>query len=507
MKIIKKISVILACMLAFSFGACNSEEELEWLTPPTGKSISVIVTMAGFGADGISAVAEAFRQKTGHRVYVNESYLRDEVSTLLQSDGMTHDVIFSVDPLAKFESLDKFVDLSDVYDTIPAGEDETIRQKINPGVLSNVQREDDKIYQMPWIDSVNSITYNKTTLDEIFPNGYDLPRTTDELIDFSKEIAAKDTYAFSFATDSSYMMFAWIPWWVQYGGLQEYSDYFKGYYDNNGVRTKAENAETLDLPGRLKALEVACELWSRDKGLAHQYSASMSFLEAQIAFVGHGYKNSDMKKCAMMINGDWLENEMASYLSVKPQELRMMKLPVISAITETLEDKTMSDATLSAVIDVIDAGETSYQGVSPNDFKRIQEARNMVNGSASYHCAMIPTSSTKQDLAKEFLTFMASDEGQKAFSDAMFGLTGPYGYIPDEARTSAFVKSRREMYGANYTLIAGDYASPLVINGELREFGMVSDGDIFKGDSARTVLNAINAKLKTNWQDIIRWAE
>ena len=97
----------------------------------------------------------------------------------------------------------------------------------------------------------------------------------------------------------------------------------------------------------------------------------MTWQEAQIAFVGQGYAGQDMTESAMMVNGQWLENEVQSYLLTKPQDLVMIKTPVISSLVKTLENKSMTDETLSAVIDAIDEGKSSYAGVSEKDFTRI----------------------------------------------------------------------------------------------------------------------------------------
>ena len=91
--------------------------------------------------------------------------------------------------------------------------------------------------------------------------------------------------------------------------------------------------------------------------------------------------------------------------------LVMVKMPIISSIVDTLENKNMTDAELSAVIDAIDAGETSYPGVSQKDFDRLVEARRMVYSATFDHCAGIPARAKNKDLAKDFLEFMASDMG------------------------------------------------------------------------------------------------
>lgn len=101
----------------------------------------------------------------------------------------------------------------------------------------------------------------------------------------------------------------------------------------------------------------------------------------------------------------------------------MIKTPVISSLVKTLENKSMTDETLSAVIDAIDEGKSSYAGVSEKDFTRISEARRMVYSATFDHCCAIPAKSKNKPLAMEFLRFMASDMGQSIYAKYLNGLT------------------------------------------------------------------------------------
>jgi ABC-type glycerol-3-phosphate transport system substrate-binding protein len=120
----------------------------------------------------------------------------------------------------------------------------------------------------------------------------------------------------------------------------------------------------------------------------------------------------------------------------------MMKMPVLSAIVEKLEyrdgENFMSDEMLAQVIQAIDGGATTYDGVSANDMARLTEARNIVTGWGFGHVGYIPVYSDKKDLAKDFLYFMVSDEGQRIFTEATKGSTQPYEFdYLNDSRTSA----------------------------------------------------------------------
>ena len=77
-----------------------------------------------------------------------------------------------------------------------------------------------------------------------------------------------------------------------------------------------------------------------------------------------------------MVNGDWLENEMSSYLLSHPQDIGMMRAPVVSEIIGKLATVN-TDAKLSEVVKAVDEGKTSVEGVSAEDFETVRQARLM----------------------------------------------------------------------------------------------------------------------------------
>ena len=91
-------------------------------------------------------------------------------------------------------------------------------------------------------------------------------------------------------------------------------------------------------------------------------------------------------------------------------DIGMMKTPVLSSIVKTLDDTTMTDETLSAVIDAIDGGATSYTGVSASDFQKIQRARCMVSSNYEQFIVNNNVTTEQMPVVKEFLQFMSCDQ-------------------------------------------------------------------------------------------------
>ena len=474
-----------------------------------GKTLTIVCYEAGFGTAWLEEMARQFESAYGCKVTVKKSYINGELIALLNDNSVNDDIVMALGSMDNAQDRGFLVDISDVYNATPEGETQAIKDKMTQAVYDKLLTDDGKIYQMNWANSVSSIVLNKTVLDRIFPDGYEIPNTTDELVAFADAIKDKGVYPFSLSTSISYWDYLHYVWWAQYDGYQKYTDYYHGYYhktnaDGSVERIPATNGEVLDNQGRLEALQVAEKFLKKENGYLHTYAESMTWQESQIAFVGQGYAGQDMTECAMMVNGDWLQNEVQSYLISKNQELVMIKPPMISSIVEQLEDKSMTDEMLSVVIDAIDAGETSYPGVSEKDFNRIAEARRMVYSATFDHCCAIPAKSKNKELAKEFLKFMASDMGQAIYAKHLNGLSMAYGYIP-AGEMNAFIKSRYELTD-NMIPICLDFSSPLVYRQGHNAYtsgNSLLDGLLYNGKTAEWIIQDTKTTLLSTWETIM----
>ena len=144
-----------------------------------------------------------------------------------------------------------------------------------------------------------------------------------------------------------------------------------------------------------------------------------------------------------MSNGDWVDNELKTLRDGLIAEMgradtvKLMSIPVISAIIDKTPTIT-SDAMLSAVVAAIDAGETSYPGVSEEDFDIIKEAREVVYSIGPGHNACIPSGAVGQGPAVDFLRYMATDKAQEIYIKATNGATLPFEYNLKEKNPSLY---------------------------------------------------------------------
>lgn len=384
-----------------------------------------------------------------------------------------------------------------------------------------------------WANSVSGIFYNMTTLKEVYGDSFteaDLPKTTNELLDMSYDVSAKDGYvAWSTFAGSSYSDYMTTIWGAQYDTVQGYFDYYDLIYrDENGEPHVADTYDQIDSVGRLEAFKVIAEILNKNNGLMHPAIDSMSYLDAQVAFAGNGFKGNN-DKVAFIPSGDWMENELADYLPNNPQDFGILKSPVISSIMNTFtdaEDKTyFSDATeaegtygrkttvgdqrLSQLVTCIDENKTfeetrtalGYQDLDQVTYDRVAEARAVMSCATMDHQMSVPNTSKNKENAFDFILYMLSDDGQDIYSEALGGRGMVYGYEPDTSNSSYMIQSIKDL--GNYLPVFTDYASPYVYLGGLRYFA-VNDRytQMCNGVTAETVNDAVIQHWPENWTTV-----
>lgn len=300
------------------------------------------------------------------------------------------------------------------------GDTKTIKEKLPDGSFTG-NTLDGKDYFLPYLADNWGIFYNRSLFSK-----YDLkvPNTTNEMFNLFNVMKTVAVSPMIFSGRYAQYYTEWLlnVWWAQYEGAAGYENFWKG--EVNGQKSK----EVLRQQGRLEALTAYHQLFTEDTYFDyHSFSATTTHLDAQNYFL-LSELNTNMNKIGMLFDGEWLMSEAEYtlkeienvYGAGSTPDIGMMRTPVLSSIVNTLDDKTMTDQTLSAVIEAIDSGATSYQDVSASDFDKIKAARNVV--STTYHQFCINANAQGEDLAvaEAFLQFMSCDQ---ALSEvAAFGL-------------------------------------------------------------------------------------
>jgi ABC-type glycerol-3-phosphate transport system substrate-binding protein len=156
-------------------------------------------------------------------------------------------------------------------------------------------------------------------------------------------------------------------------------------------------------------------------------------------------------KAAITPNGDWIEGEMK--YNYPNANIKMAKTPVISALADKCSFAGQADAEqkLRALIDYVDTHTSGYEsmptGVTEEDVDTVREAREVeLAGAGPEHIALIPCYSNQKEAAKDFLLYMASDEGMSIYRESTGGCELPFTQTtPTQTTYSSFRQSVREI--------------------------------------------------------------
>ncbi len=513
----KFIAVLLGVLMLFSLAAmtaCKKEsgETLNEAGYYEG-NLEIRIVKAGYGVQWLYDIVDAYEKEyPGATAHITETSDRDSIAARVRSSANDSDIVVSVDSMFNNQADGYFYDLSNVFDSVQDGYDKPLRERMNQSIRKYFETEDGKIYQMPWQTGYQGFLYNKTVLDDLFgEKGYTLPRTTTELNELCARVwseSNRQVYPVSMTTQESYLQNVFHGLWYQYSGERR-DYYFQGYYpqqNEDGTvtyvasKTKEDLDKTFSDPGREKALEALYSLCVSVElgGYAHDESNYMTFQEAQKAFIGYGY-GSNPKKCAFMVNGDWFYKEMEDECIEKNADIRFMKMPILSAVTETLETENVSEETLRSVVDAVDANEpwSASLGVSENDYRRISTLRYTALVTGDDHVIVVPRlnkNGTRFNLVEQFLKFLVSDEAQALFVMDQRGLNMPYGFNTDGFSFNTFTDSVKEVTGDNYNMITYNDKYPFIYAGGISDVGYAESMFFKKEETAKQLLDRFKTR-------------
>lgn len=482
-------------------------------------SLNITVYDAGFGYAWVENMAVAFEEETGASVTVKPVYDQESQIALIQTGSHTSDILFMVQDSSMIAEDGHLADLTElVYKKAPYGEEgKTIEELAFFSKALNIAGQG-KYYAVSYSATIQSLLYNKDTLDEVFgTDDYTLPNTTNEWIKFMDDIlaynttkGASDPTAVPLISAGNYMEYIVTTWWAQYDGANTFMDYWRGFQNGTFCKDDPTFAKT---EGRLEALKMLESVFTTSSKYVHPKTADFfddsQFKNVQRTFIGE--YAADNSIVAFYPCGDWYENEMGSL--VEGHEIRMMKTPVLSSITKTFADQTdkqMTDEKLSSIIKKIDDGvafsESEY-GCKESTYNKVFEARNIVSTNGEQMQSFIPVTSKNKELASDFLRFVVSKKGQSVYAQEMKGLHMGYGYDPEtdtEVEISDFVQSVHDLYSNdNTTYVYRDISELLSYRGGLAAFTTNNNlytQAIFTGShNATAVYNDTYNTLKNQW--------
>lgn len=382
----------------------------------TKNDIEIAYWNSGLGSEWLDKVIEAFETKYPeyHVTYTASASTNAVAAAYGNEDTDTVDLYMSQ---KSFDT--KYMEkLNDVLEYTVDGESKKIGDKFDPAYLNMETDKEGNVYQLTYGGGSMSFVYNKTLFEKAGITT--LPRTTDEFAKVCDTLFAEDITPLCHFNSVGYWDFINEVWFAQYEGMDYYQNSFYGCVDDKGNSPSKDVFTKKD--GRYKVMQACEKIVTPDYVL--QGSNSNDHITMQTEFL-HG-------KAAIMINGAWLSNEMASIGGT--EDFAIMKVPVISSITDKLTTvkKEMDLRKVIAAIDSVTDGEKKAEDykkgdayevdglkVSAADWEYIRLARNTVANNYSGESMYIPSYSNAKEAAKTFMKYLYSDEGYKVYADAV----------------------------------------------------------------------------------------
>lgn len=402
------------CMLVGCFAGCGGGGNTEVKDPVN--EIKISYWNSGLGTGWLDAMIKAF--EAAHPEYKVTYNASADAAAVIAPLGLeevdTNDIYMGLrsTDTKYMEPLDALLDETADGDTKKLGE------KFDARYLALEKDAEGHYYGLTYGGGVIGIVYNKKMLQAA---GVDtLPRTTDELAVVCDALYSNGQVALIHYQPAGYWEFITEVWVSQYDGMDYYLNNLYACVDKQGNSPSKEVFKTKD--GRYQTLLAYEKIITPEYVLSG--SNSMDYITAQTMFINGS--------AAMMVSGSWMQNEMAGV--GKLDDFEMMKMPVISSITDRLTTvKTESGLRkLISAIDSVADGEKTLEDyrteggyniggnvVSQEDWDIVNEARNSIAVNYSAQPCLIPTYSNNKEGAKEFLKFMYSDEGIKIYQNAL----------------------------------------------------------------------------------------
>lgn len=441
--------LILICTVLLAFPmvtGCHSS------VPDDENTLEIELYKAGYGTEFLDKLAEAYTAKNPDvKIHINATSEESLIRTHLPSGPNSNTVDLYLQGDSYFDLMSeeggvtygrvqyekKIADLTDVYNAVIPGEGITVKEKMFSDYVNyhNVGEDGkDRFYQFPWAAGIGGITYNYNMFHD---NGWEIPNTTDELFSLCQQIVdadlkfkGKKIYPFIFTLEDSYWDMAFMSWWAQYDTVEGFNRFWKGQYYDDGTETYKFGPNMMLSKGKEECLKVLDRILCIDKSKSGASWAGesaytdpdsvKSFKAVQTKYYEGG--------SAMMVNGDWLENEarpdFGSEIDGGEVDIRYMPLPVISALGEKFG---ISDSQLSEGVRYIRGGKTGAKpSLDETVLNQIEKACNVNQTLGVNHNAVIPCYATARETAKDFLVFMASDEALKIYMETTRGAILPF---------------------------------------------------------------------------------
>ena len=486
------------------------------------KKVSVIYNANAYGKEWITQIAREYMTKhnTDTYIHLEQTVKPKEEFSKVQSGSAIADLYLFDQHLQDLAY--NVENMEDVWNSYAIGEEGTegaklIKDKLAPLLKSWRDPRNVRSISIPYTQGTTyGFVYNKTVLDAAFPNGYTLPRTTNELFEMGDALKTvdlpginetQDVYlmACSYADTNENLRYSQDLWFTQILGVEKAAQYGEGRYWDATTETYVFDEEKPTVfetyKNELQSFyNIVYKLTNAENGYVHKDAASINYIYAGGVEAGAGFKQNK-SKTVFKVDGPYFESESKMFLeSLKSrgqeQTMGMMHFPVASEIINRLST-VKDDTTLREVISYVDGDTTTKPvGVSDADIEIVAEARGlapMFLGGGM----VVPKTSANKAGAKDFIRYICSDEAAVVSAKALKGLEIiPYGKVVSNEELgfekSPFIESVSKWQTENLTLgnVLGEFAT-------WGDFG-TGEGTATVG---ATIFNGRGVDANTWWQN------
>ncbi len=415
MKRVKKllVTILSVVMMVTTLTACTGES-----TSKLGKGKDVLTIhywLSGMGEQWLIDMIEAFEAEYPEYTVEYQASARDKALT--SAFGMEDLDEADLYLVTKTDAIEYLEPLDDILESTAPGDKKPLKDKFKGNYLDYEQSADGHYYSLSYGGGMIGFYYNKKLFEEA--NITQLPRTTDELTVLCDTFNSKKITPMCHFKKGGYYEYMLQLYLAQYNGMDYYLNNFWACTDANGKSPSKEILTAKD--GRYYAVKAM------EKFITPAYtltgSITQSHTEMQTMFLNGS--------AAMMVNGSWIENEMKN--TKDDSVVGVMKMPVLSAIVDRLTTVKMDTdlRKLITAIDQVTEGEKQLSDfasgdgyvidgltVSAEDWKIVEEARNLITCNYGQESAYIPNYAEEKEGAKKFLQFLYSDKGYEIYCKA-----------------------------------------------------------------------------------------
>lgn len=534
-KRILSIGLILL-LLAQLLTGCSLGRVQEGVGSSSGEGVLQLAVQArGYGNEWLYKLAEAYEKKTGTKTEVVKSVADGTVFQNSLKAGKEHndvDIVFDIwyECMVAVATANytkgyerAMLPLTDIYDKVPEGygTDKTLKELMMPSALKAAtwgseggEYGDGNQYFASYMTAMEGLLYNVSLFEK-----YDLtePKTTTEffaLMDkmktiekgsYAKNKDGNTIYPYVYSGGGGYMEYMATAWWAQYDGLEVFNNVMQGKDASGNYSAACVKSE-----GKLSALTHASKLLAYDSGYSDSSCNTQNFTNAQVKFLDN--------QAFMMSSGDWIEREMEGNFAGADLQIAFMRIPVNSDIVQKC-DSVKTEAQLVETIAYID-GDTDARPayLSDADLELIKEARSFYSSEASTHIAYIPVYSDMAEVAKDFLLFMYSKEGQEIVMASSYGNMAPLNVAVSEMEgyeeLSVLQKSKYEMLesSAGLTFVGRDYSHPMAYAGGMKLWTSSMEGSFGVITSSKSYMTPMEKwladydKVSVTWDNAMKSA-